>query len=59
MQIDRVEAAVTRGKDWLLNNQITAATPSYDTLEWLDAQHTRARWVDAPLPSHLVGAVLR
>ncbi|HOF18307.1 MAG TPA: hypothetical protein PK082_05300 [Phycisphaerae bacterium] len=51
----RIEQAVRRGKDWLLTNQITAATPSYDVKEW-NADRTAARWKDEPVPAHLFGA---
>jgi hypothetical protein len=55
MDQDRIIHAIKRGKDWLLNNQITPATQHYDMIEWSD-DRTHARWYEIPTPSYLIGA---
>jgi hypothetical protein len=53
--LEQIEKAVERGKDWLLNNQITEKTETYDMIKWNDDM-THAQWYDSPVPSHLIGA---
>lgn len=55
MNKKKIEQAVQKGKDWLLNNQITKETESYDAIEWNDDK-TKARWFEVPVPKHLIGA---
>ena len=53
--LNDIERAVRKGKDWLLKNQITAETQSYDMIRWND-DRTKAEWYDAPVPQDLIGA---
>lgn len=50
-----IESALERGKNWLLRNQITPQTRYYDTFETTNPQTQEGRWIDGPLPDHLVG----
>jgi hypothetical protein len=59
---EQVAAAVRRARDWLLRCQVTRETRAYDTYEeptgkWgaTEDLNAQGRWVDGPLPRHLVG----
>ena len=49
---EQVIDAVSRGKDWLLQNQITPATTSYDT--FVETAPKQGYWTDAPIAKHLI-----
>ncbi len=50
-----IEESLNRGREWLVRNQITPKTRHYDTLETDGPGGRPLRWVDGPLPAHLVG----
>lgn len=52
----KLELAVERGKNWLLRNQITSATESYDQFRLLSQDGTKGQWYEIPTPEHLHGA---
>ena len=52
----QVIEAVERGKDWLLENQITEETETYDQIRFLDDDKAKAEWYEIPTPKHLIGA---
>ncbi|MFA5865423.1 MAG: hypothetical protein WC975_12150 [Phycisphaerae bacterium] len=54
MDLNSIIQAVQRGKDWLLRDQITEATKTYDMLDWEKGDDEP--WHEIPTPTYLVGA---